>query len=72
LPKLKNINKLNFILYKKKNKLVDFGSPLRKCAYQAFIIQNLDVVTLELDMKVQFANFDKLNILKYQRSANKQ
>jgi hypothetical protein len=33
------------------------SSPPRKCAYQAFIIQNLDVVALELGMKVQFANF---------------
>jgi hypothetical protein len=41
----------------KKKKLVDIDSPLRKCAYQAFIIWNMDVVTLELDMKVQFANF---------------
>jgi hypothetical protein len=29
----------------------------KKCAYQAFIIQNLDVVALELGTKVQFANF---------------
>jgi hypothetical protein len=28
---------------KKKKKLVDFEGPPRKCAYQAFIIQNLDV-----------------------------
>jgi hypothetical protein len=39
------------------NKKVDLDSLLRKCAYQAIIIQNLDVVTLELGMKVQFANF---------------
>jgi hypothetical protein len=42
---------------KKKKRLVDSDGPLRKCPYQAFIIQNLDVMTLELDMKVQFANF---------------
>jgi hypothetical protein len=35
-----------------KKKIVDFGSLPRKCAYQEFIIQNLDVVTLELGMKV--------------------
>ena len=44
----------------------------KKCVYQAFIIQNLNVVILELDMKVQVVNFDKLNTLKYQQSANKQ
>jgi hypothetical protein len=38
-------------------KLGNLGDPSRKCAYQAFIIQNLDVLTLGLDMKVQFANF---------------
>jgi hypothetical protein len=32
------------------------GLPI-KCAYQVFIIQNLYVVTLKLDIKVQFANF---------------
>jgi hypothetical protein len=42
---------------KKKKKLVNIGGPLGNCAYKAFIIQNLDVVALELDMKVQFANF---------------
>jgi hypothetical protein len=46
-----------------KKKLIDFGRPPRKCAYQAFIIQKLDVVTLELSIKVQFANFDKLNLV---------
>jgi hypothetical protein len=51
LKKLRNF-KMN-----KKKKLIDINSPPRKCAYQAFIIQNLDVVTLELGMKVQFANF---------------
>jgi hypothetical protein len=35
----------------------NIGGPPRKCAYHAFIIQNLDVLTLELDTKVQFANF---------------
>jgi hypothetical protein len=38
-------------------KLVDVNSLPIKCAYQEFIIQNLDVVTLELDIKVQFTNF---------------
>jgi hypothetical protein len=47
----------------KKKKLIDFGGSSRKCAYEAFIIQNLDVVILELSIKIQFANFDKLNIL---------
>jgi hypothetical protein len=42
---------------KKKQQLVDIGGPPRKCAYQAFIIQSLDVVFLELGMQVQFANF---------------
>jgi hypothetical protein len=42
---------------KKKQKLVDVGGPPIKYAYQAFIIQNLDIVTLELGMKVQYANF---------------
>jgi hypothetical protein len=37
--------------------LVNIGGLSRKCAYHAFIIQNLDVVALELGMKVQFANF---------------
>jgi hypothetical protein len=37
-------------------KLIDIGGLPRKCVYQAFIIQNLDVVTLELGMKVQFAD----------------
>jgi hypothetical protein len=50
-----------FIFFKGKilnfKKLVDIGCPPIKCAYQAFIIQNLDVLTLKLDMKVQFANF---------------
>jgi hypothetical protein len=40
-----------------KKKLLDIGNLPRKCAYQVFIIQKLDVVTVELDMKVQFANF---------------
>jgi hypothetical protein len=44
-------------LFEKKKKLIDIGGPPIKCAYQAFIIQNLDVATLELSMKVQFANF---------------
>jgi hypothetical protein len=35
-----------------KKKLIDIGTPLKKCAYHAFIIQNLDVMTLELGMKV--------------------
>jgi hypothetical protein len=51
----------NFLILKRneknEKKLVDIGSPLRKCTYHAFIIQNLDDVTLELGMKVQFANF---------------
>jgi hypothetical protein len=42
---------------KKYIKIIDVDGPLLKCAYQAFIIQNLDVMTLELSMKVQFANF---------------
>jgi hypothetical protein len=42
---------------------------LRKCAYQACIIQNMDVVILKFDMKV---TFDKLNILKHWWSADKQ
>jgi hypothetical protein len=40
-----------------KIKLVDIGGPVRKCAYHAFIIQNLGVVILELGIKVQFTNF---------------
>jgi hypothetical protein len=40
-----------------KKKLVNHCDPPRKCAYQVFIIQNLDILTLELGMKVQFANF---------------
>jgi hypothetical protein len=40
-----------------KKKLVDISGLPIKCAYQVFIIQNLDVVILELGMKVQFANF---------------
>jgi hypothetical protein len=36
---------------KKKNLVYIIGPP-RKCAYQAFIIQNLDVVILEFGMKV--------------------
>jgi hypothetical protein len=55
----------------KKKKLIDFGSPLRKCAYQALFIQILDVVILELGIKVQYVNFDKLNILKYWWSVDK-
>jgi hypothetical protein len=55
---LKNYLIFNFFKWKKKRKrLVDIGGPPRKCAYHAFIIQNLDVLTLELDTKVQFANF---------------
>jgi hypothetical protein len=46
-----------FFLNGKKKKLVDIGGPPIKCAYHEFIIQNLGVVTLELDMKVQFSNF---------------
>jgi hypothetical protein len=42
---------------KKKKKLVNIGGPPRKYAYLTFIIQSLDVVALELGMKVQFANF---------------
>jgi hypothetical protein len=42
---------------KKKKKLIDIGGLPRKCAYQTFIIQILDVMTLELDIKVQFVNF---------------
>jgi hypothetical protein len=42
---------------KEKEKLIDIGCPLIKCAYQMFIIQNLDVLTLKLGMKVQFTNF---------------
>jgi hypothetical protein len=38
-------------------KLVDIGCPPKKCAYQVFIIQNSDLVTLDLGIKVQFANF---------------
>jgi hypothetical protein len=45
---------------------------LIECAYQVFIIQNLYVVTLEFGMKVQFPNFDELNILKYWLFADKQ
>jgi hypothetical protein len=54
------LKKVNFIIifkWKKKKKTTNFGGPPRKCAYQAFIIQNLDVVTLKLGMKVHFANF---------------
>jgi hypothetical protein len=43
--------------FKKRKKLVDIGWHPIKYAYQAFIIQNFDVLTLKLDMKVQFANF---------------
>jgi hypothetical protein len=60
-------------LKKTKNKKpVDVGGLSIKCAYQVFIIQILDVVALQLDMKVQFTNFDKLKILKYWMSPNKQ
>jgi hypothetical protein len=48
---------LFFILTMKKKKLLDFGGLPKQCAYHASIIQNLNVVTLELDMKVQFGNF---------------
>jgi hypothetical protein len=37
---------------KKTKKLLDIGYPLMKCTYQAFIIQNLDVLTLKLGMNV--------------------
>jgi hypothetical protein len=47
----------NFKKRKKKKTLINIGGPPSKCAYHAFIIQNLDVVALELGMKVQFANF---------------
>jgi hypothetical protein len=42
---------------KKKKKPIDLGGQPRKCVYKTCIIQNLDVVTLEFGMKVQFANF---------------
>jgi hypothetical protein len=38
-------------------KLVNIRGPPRKCACHVFIIQNLDVVTLKMGMKVQFVNF---------------
>jgi hypothetical protein len=46
-----------WLTLKAKSSVVDFGSLLKKCAYQVFITENLDIVTLELGMKVQFANF---------------
>jgi hypothetical protein len=42
---------------KKKKKPSKYWQSAEKCAYQAFIIQNLDVMAFELGMKVQFANF---------------
>jgi hypothetical protein len=42
---------------RKTKKLVDISYPLIKCAFQVFIFKNLDVETLELGMKAQFANF---------------
>ena len=45
----------DFILFLKK--LINISGPLIKCAYQVFIIQNLNVLTFKLDMKIQFANF---------------
>jgi hypothetical protein len=42
---------------KKKKTLVDNGGLRRKCACQMLTIQNLDVVTSELVMKVQLTNF---------------
>jgi hypothetical protein len=50
---------------KKKHKVI--GYPLRKCAYQAFIIQKLNVMTLDLNwmwMYVAFGSID-LNLSNY-------
>jgi hypothetical protein len=44
-----------------KKKLVDIGNPPRKCVHQAFIIQKLDVLILELGMKVQFADYPPIS-----------
>jgi hypothetical protein len=33
-------------------KLINLGGPPRKCIFQAFIIQSLDIMTLKLGMKV--------------------
>jgi hypothetical protein len=53
LTKLKKIKKItNKKALKKLIKLVK-----RKIAYKMLIIQNLDVLTLELGMKVEFPNF---------------
>jgi hypothetical protein len=37
--------------------MVYIGYAPIKCAYQPFIIQDLDVFTFKLGMKVQFANY---------------
>jgi hypothetical protein len=42
---------------KNQKKLIDSVYLTMKCVDQAFIIQNLDVVTLKLGMKVLFLNF---------------
>jgi hypothetical protein len=50
---------LKIYIYKNEgNKiLISIGCLPMKCAYHAFIIQILDVLTLQLDIKVKFANF---------------